>query len=439
MKSIYSTFITFLYLLGSLVLWSVGAAQAQSGTPSLQAEAADSTYFPEVAVPVTVRDANGVPWPDLTRDNFVILEGSIDSPRPITGVSTQVNPEAQLSLMLVIDVSGSMRGEPLANAKAAAISLLQQLGPQDQAALIAFADQIDQDSLDATREMGFTTDKAALIALIDGLEADGGTPLYDALYKGVRLTDQTDLGHRAILLLTDGVDEDPGSRWASQESPIQEAQRANLPVFTISLGDRTDPGYLERIARTTGGAYQVAPDSAALSATFQNVIDRLKQQYIITYLSGYDCDGQQYRVEVRLDVSGRTVSSSAVLGPLPNNQGCNSQAVVTPTFTPTPSATATTIVTATPTPSPTTVTATTITTTPTSTALSDPDNQDNEQTFSIWPFVLGTVVLGGGGLLLLFRRRAPERYCQRCGYHWEPQDVVCPQCGEKRVSKGLRE
>lgn len=436
MKPIHTILFTLLCLLGSAILSSSGAAQAQSGAPSLQASPADSRHFPEVDIPVTVRDANGVPWPDLTRDNFAILEGSIDSPRPISGVRAQVNPQAQLSLMLVMDISGSMRGEPLAKAKAAAISLLEQLGPQDQVALIAFANQVDQEGLDPTREMDFTTDKAALIELINSLEAAGGTPLYDALYKGVRLTDRTNLGHRAILLLTDGVDEDPGSRWASQESPIQEAQRANLPIFTISLGSRTDPGYLERVARTTGGAYQSAPAADALAESFQNVVDRLKQQYIITYLSGYDCDGQSYRVEVRLDVGGRTASSSATLGPLPNNRGCNSQAVVTPTLTPSPSPTATPEPTATETP-----TATATSTTAATTATPTPAAGSAEQGggFPVWPLVLGAVVLGGGGLLFLFRRRDPERYCQKCGYHLEAQDVVCPQCGERRAAKGLRE
>lgn len=415
-----------------------GGLAAQSGAPTLQASDADSTYFPEVAIPVTVRDANGVPWPNLNRGNFAILEASIDTPRPITGISTRTDPEAQLSLMLVIDISGSMRGEPLVNAKAAAISLLEQLGPQDQVALIAFADQVDQEGLDDAREMDFTTDKGALMALIEELEAAGGTPLYDALYKGVRLTDQTNLGHRAILLLTDGVDEEPGSRWASQESPIQAAQQANLPIFTISLGSRTDPGYLERVARTTGGVYQAAPDSRALSETFQNVIDRLKQQYIITYLSGYDCDGQRYRVEVRLDVAGRTASSSTMLGPLPNNRGCNSQAVPTPTSTRAATATSTATPTGTPTPSPTASPSPTAAAPLVTPAPAPPAPEADP--FPIWLLALGAVVvvLGSGGLFF-FRRRDPERYCQKCGYHWETQDVVCPQCGSARVARGLRE
>ncbi|MBK6710022.1 MAG: VWA domain-containing protein, partial [Chloroflexi bacterium] len=304
--------------------------------------------------------------------------------------------------------------------------------PNDQAALIAFADSIAQETLDPTRESGFTTDKAALIALINNLEADGGTPLYDALYKAVRLANEANLGQRSIILLTDGRDEgvnptQPGSQWASQETPIQEAKDADTPIFTIGLGTQTDAGYLERVARTTGGIYQQAPDSTALAETFQNVIERLKQQYLVTYRSGFDCDGQEHRVEVGVKVNGRSASDSALFT-MPLNPGCNISAIITatPTSTPTASATPTIEPTKTSTPTATATTAVVPTITP-----QPPDDQSGIPVWLIGG--LGVVLVGGGGLFLFARRRNPEQYCQTCGYRLGANDASCPKCGSAQT------
>lgn len=321
-----------------------GAAGAQTGTLTLQANAADLGAFPAVTLAVTVRDANGVPVPDLTAANFELLEADIDAPRPIARVETRTNPDAQISVILVLDVSGSMRGAPLADAKAAARQFIAQLGAGDRVALLAFAERIDFDAIDPTREIDFTTDHIAVLNRIDALQAGGATPLYDALFKAVQTADRADLGHRAVLLLTDGVDEDgsgtrPGSQVASSDTPIQIAQRTNIPIFTIGLGNAIDAGYLERVARTTGATYQFAPRSGELQATFVNVAERLKQQLLLTYTSGYDCDGATHRVSVLVKTGGRSASDSVIMGPLPVRPGCNPQAqptVASPTETPAP-------------------------------------------------------------------------------------------------------
>lgn len=354
-----------------LLSLAAGRAAAQSGGLSLQVDQVDTAGFPDVTLAVTVRDANGVPVPDLAAGNFEILEAMIDQPRPIAEAVPHVNPDAQVSVILVLDISGSMAGQPLADARAAAVQFIAQLSAADQAALLAFADTVDFDQVNPDRELDFTPDKAQLLSLLDGLSAGGATPLYDALFKAVRLADRADLGHRAVLLLTDGVDEDsngrtPGSRVASSDTPIQAAQQANIPIFTVGLGTQIDAGYLERLARATGGDYQFAPASSELQTTFQNVAERLKQQYLVTYASGYDCDGQSHRIEVRVETAGRSATDSAGLGPLPDQPGCNPQAVPTAiaaasTATPAPPVPAATAVQPPPTATATTVPATPVT------------------------------------------------------------------------------
>jgi VWFA-related protein len=448
--------IAFITLLLTFITTTVLAQSA--GPINVQANTADTADFPTVNLAAAVRDANGVPVPDLDAAHFEILEADIDRPRPLTDVATRVNPQAQVSVILVLDISGSMQGQPLNDAKAAAVHFLAQLGENDQAALLAFADSVDFDAPDPAREVDFTSDTDPLLATLDTLQAEGGTPLYDALFKAIRLADRADLGRRAVLLLTDGVDEGrdqntPGSQVATRDTPVQEAQRANIPIFTIGLGERADPGYLELLARATGGVYQEAPDSAVLQSLFQNVADRLKQEYVLTYTSGFDCDGETHRVEIQVDVAGRTALDSIAIGPLPDDPGCNTAAQPSPTpaHTATPGATAPIAATLTPAPAATAsdvAIADAVTLTPAAAGAETGGEAGDPAVTEEEPNIL--LPAGGGALLLVIlavagwrlwrgRDEATGPTCQRCGYRLQPGEAACPQCGSQEISPGLRE
>ncbi|MBN2393616.1 MAG: VWA domain-containing protein [Anaerolineae bacterium] len=395
----------------------------------------DVETFPEVTLAVTVRDANGVPVPDLEAFAFEINEDRAPISRPILAVETMANVDFLLSVVVVVDVSGSMEGQPLEDAQAAARALVDQLGANDRVAFIAFADAVNLDVLNEARESAFTADHATVVGLIDGLEATGSTPLYDALYKAVLWAQEALPGNRAIILLSDGIDEGHGSSVASAETPIQEAIRAGVPIFTIALGDEIDQGYLERVARVTGGDYQEAPDSAQLTTHFLTVLDQLKQQYVLTYVSGLSADGADHRVQVNVAVKGRRASAEAAFGPLPKPE---------PTTTPTPTLTATP--TSAPTPMP----------TPTATpvpfgvvAATKAESIWNGLVVAlksawawflsiIW-WALGLVIIVLSLILLISlirnivrvrraRRIAAQEYCASCGRPLAP-DEICLECG----------
>jgi VWFA-related protein len=404
MKAIIRT-ITLIVLI--LAVGVSSQAQQPPAELSVRIAETDVSDFPQAALTVTVRDANGVPVPDLDADAFEVNENRVPEARPITAVEPLINPELPVGLVLVVDISGSMAGQPLADAQEAARTLVEQLGEEDEVAFIAFADTVDLDGLDPAREHSPTTDRKVVKALIDGLEAKGGTPLYDALYKGARWAQEGTLGHRAVILLTDGVDEDPGSAVASAETPIQEATRANVPVFTIGLGNQIDAGYLERVARTTGGTYQETPDSAQLTTLFLNVLERLKQQYQITYESGLPGDGETHRVMVTAEVGDRQASDEAELGPLPLLEGTPTAEISnTPTTAPEP--------------------------TPTIVVSAEPEEAETGS------MVLFTVAAGGLGLLAMLvigvialsrrQQASDQEYCTGCGRALAPGEV-CPDCG----------
>ena len=273
--------------------------------------------YPKTQALVTVRNENGVPILGLGPEVFEIVEdGKASFPPSETAVHT--NPNAVVSVVMAIDISGSMKGKPIKEAIRAANAFLDLLSLADRAALIAFADRvnIDPGHLEEGRVVGFTTDKNALRNVVNFLDKRIGwdTPLYDAVYKGVRMVAAEPAGKRAVVVMTDGRDErdnaqgvavaDAGSL-STPDDPINEANRLNIPVFTVGLeglGGKIDQRYLRRLAERTGGVYQRAPKPEELTPLFENIVDQLKQQYILTYDTGFPEDDSWHSVMVRVQL-----------------------------------------------------------------------------------------------------------------------------------------
>jgi VWFA-related protein len=274
--------------------------------------------FPEARVLVTVRDANGVPIVGLGADKFEIVEDGRAS-FPPTSVESQVNAAAPVSAVMVIDISGSMRGTPIKEAMRAANALLDQLAPADRASIIAFADEVqslDPAVLEEGKELGFTTDKNAIRNVVNFLDTEIGwdTPLYDAIYKGVKMAAAEPVGKRAVVVMTDGRDErdnaqgvavkDTGSL-STPDDPINEANRHAIPIFSVGLvglGGKIDTRYLMRLAERTGGIYQEAPQPEELTPLFENVVNQLKTQYVLGYQSRLERDRAYHSLMVRVSL-----------------------------------------------------------------------------------------------------------------------------------------
>ncbi|MFC2030229.1 FHA domain-containing protein [Chloroflexota bacterium] len=303
-------------LLLAIFLGSALPATAQ-GVVNVSVDELVFDQYPQSKALVTVRNENGVPILGLGPEAFEIVEdGRSSFPPSETAVHT--NPDAVVSVVMAIDVSGSMKGKPIKEAIRAANALLDQLSLEDRTALIAFADRmnLDIEQLEEGREVGFTTDKNALRNVVNFLDTKIGwdTPLYDAIFKAVRLVSAEPAGKRAVVVMTDGRDErdnaqgkavvDAGSL-STPDDPINEANRHNIPVFTIGLeglGGKIDQKYLRRLAERTGGAYQKAPEPEELTPLFENVVDQLKQQYILTYNTGLPDDDSLHSVMVRVQL-----------------------------------------------------------------------------------------------------------------------------------------
>ena len=138
-----------------------------------------------------------------------------------------------------------------------------------------------------------------------------GTLLYDAVYLAVAEKLQTQIGRRAILLLTDG--DDHGSQ-KSLASVIEAAQRADTAVYVILLADHKPDEHprfhdgesqVRRLAEQTGGhVFDVGDSVKKLRGALEELALELHGQYMLTYLpTRLKADGQFRHVEIKANDS----------------------------------------------------------------------------------------------------------------------------------------
>jgi len=280
---------------------------ATSPTMGLIIESVDTEAFPLLTVRLSAWDSNGKLPADLTAQDFQIVEAKGQAIQPL---ELSLDNDSPLAIALVMDVSGSMRGEALEDAQIAAARFLDRLGPEDQAALIAFSSDVDPnpDNLKPDKEYGFTHVLKPIYDTVDRLEAEGATELYHALEKAIALTAKLPEGHRAVLLLSDGMNDPAGL--GDPEIPLQMAKEHQVPVFVIGLGNNFDKSYVENLAAQSGGFVRIAPKSSELAQAFDDIAQLLKTQFVLSYESQLDEAGSEVETEFILNKASSPVSKT---------------------------------------------------------------------------------------------------------------------------------
>ncbi len=382
-------------------------------------ESINTDNFPRIDVRLSAWDSSGKALEGLNPTDFQIVE---NKGNPLQPNSLSIDNDSPLAVALVLDVSGSMQGQALIDAQVAAARFLDRLGTEDQAALIAFSSGVDPDpaNLKAQREYSFTHELKVIYDAVEGLEAEGSTELYNALQKAIAMTAQLPEGHRAVLLLSDGMN-DP-ENVGDPEIPIQMAKEMNVPVFVIGLGYNYDQEYLDTLASETGGLVRIAPRSSELAQTFDDIAKLLKTQYVLSYESALTSAGKQVETEFILNNSGMSASRTIQVEGLDekisayNTQQTQQAVANVSTLEPT-------------------VTEPTVPPAPLVEEVSPAEEEPQLQQLLGQPWLwLGAVGLLAVLSFFLFRRKGkPVVYrCARCGYKMAEGVNTCPECGETR-------
>jgi len=268
--------------------------------------------YPDVAIFATVL-ADGEPVAGLGADDFKVSEDEVEQ-SPLV-VEAQLPP---LSVVVTVDVSGSM-SQRMDATRTAASDFVGQLGEDDAAQLVSFQREI------ATLTP-MTTQKDGVSEAIGGLVARGDTALYDALLTSLDLVAETS-GRKAVVLLSDGVDDDGTGQplsTASVDEALKRAAEINVPVFVIGLGTEMDEAVLQRIADETGGRYLPAPETSQLAEVYDSIGTQLSGQYAIRYTSSLPEDGSTRRVDLS---SGDLLAAKTYTAP--GEPGAEAQAPAT--------------------------------------------------------------------------------------------------------------
>ena len=256
---------------------------------------------------VVVRDKAGNYVTDLEPSDFVLTE---DGRRE--RIDRFTSERKGLQVAVVLDTSTTMsEGRKIESARKAALSFLDVMENGDQGMFVTFSDRVE-----VRQEV---TDQPALLEkAIRETEPEGGTALYDAIWRTSKSMSAFN-GRKVMVLLSDGRDEartglEPGSLHTLEEA-LDQALRKDIMIFAIGFGrdleNKLDfygreslASILDRIAGTTGGRAFFSRRSGQLKQAFDDVAADLRHQYSVAYSSdNKDRDGA-WR-EVRLSIPGR--------------------------------------------------------------------------------------------------------------------------------------
>lgn len=175
-------------------------------------------------------------------------------------------------LTLVMDISGSMSGTKLEQAKAAMEQALATLSPRDRFRLIAFSSSVRrfrEEFVTATRDQ-----LASAREFIDRLGAEGGTNIAGALEAALdRSEDPERLS--LVLFVTDGLPS------IGEQAPdrIAEAAASHIGrarVFTVGIGPDVNTYLLDRLATAGRGASEYVSSGASVETAMGSILAKLR-------------------------------------------------------------------------------------------------------------------------------------------------------------------
>jgi Mg-chelatase subunit ChlD len=270
---------------------------------------------------ISITDGEGKPVSELGEKNFRVFESTEESgekERQIVSVKQGVNINEGVSLLFVLDNSGSMYWDGsgrvkssdeeaiwrITYAKNAIRSLLKEIkNPLDRIGLVSFNVKIGQ-NVEPTSDKVET--ERALVGIKRPAEEEAYTELFETIYRSIDDL-RTTRGRKVMIVLSDGVDfplkENPHFpvRYGI-DSAIEHAQREGISIFTIGLSSRADRSSLSRIAKETGGAYFSVYDPERLESLYSLIRTQVLNEYLVTYPATMDPASQKrVRVEYTRD------------------------------------------------------------------------------------------------------------------------------------------
>jgi len=247
-----------------------------------------------ITVPAVVMDRNGRYIATLRKEDFRIFEDGVEQ-----NVSYFAAVERPFTVALMLDVSGSTQTQ-LTQIREAANIFVSRLRANDRMMAITFDGQIHV--LTETADVGTIRRSKLYIPPVTD-----GTVLYDAVAYALKRMAQIP-GRKAIVLMTDGVDQSSAATFKSTVSAVAEQDVLICPVQYNTLpqlpqrlsqiknekarkkvqerlmkGYAVSEPYLRALAEKTGGRFYRADDLREVGPAFEAITAELGVQYSLGY------------------------------------------------------------------------------------------------------------------------------------------------------------
>ena len=266
---------------------AVVAPSAAHGAADVDARLSQTAKWPEREFVVTLPTKRA-----LSRADVSVFENG----RTVLGkrVTSQASNRKR-GVVLAIDSSLTMRGEPIRQAMVAARSFARRRSESTAMGIVFFARE-------PRLALAPTTDASKIkTALTIGPGVTRGTKIYDAAASGIDALKAAGLTSGAVIVLSDGAEAVNGSA-ITPEALATEARNANVRIFSVGLDSASfNPASLRLMAGSTGGRYGEAARPQDLPPLFAAIGDRLSSEYLVSYLSTVPVGTP---VNVSLDIAG---------------------------------------------------------------------------------------------------------------------------------------
>lgn len=263
-----------------------------------------------VTIQASVRDNRGRPLTGLTTADFEVR----DNGQLRQVLSLRSDRRSPVSLAILVDMSGSMKvGAKIAMTRQAFDSVLTELrSGEDEVALYTFDSTLHE-------RQPFTTDLSQFRGALEDFEPFGTTSLYDATAATARKVAARSASHKAIIVLTDGLDTS-SAMTPSEVSAL--ASSIDVPVYVIATvpsrdqrammeasdhGHRSDTADLRDLAEWTGGHMVFASTSVETVTGAAKLVNELRQQYVLA-VEAADMH-EWHRLDIRVKHPSATVKA----------------------------------------------------------------------------------------------------------------------------------
>jgi len=261
----------------------------------------DNSGNTHITVSVTGSAVGATP---LDASDFTVTENG----KPVSSLTVKPLFQGQtlaVSVVLIMDISGSTGGAAHAAAQAAAKQFLASLPPTVQVELISF-------STNVTVNETFTVNRAILDAAIDRLPVGGNTALYDAVTQAANDLKRSQVnGQHNIVVFTDGADTSSKSTLAEAQAAIQAADAPTTGVLLNTT--QVDPTALRSITDTVkGGKFLQVSDRNQLASSFAQAAQSIASQYVLSYPSAATTPSQ-LNIAVSAKVGGVSATDQSTV------------------------------------------------------------------------------------------------------------------------------